>query len=157
MSTSAVKLVRPNDELLAEIARNMREADRIEVKASSGLSPYESLKYSCGKSNFTVVVLVDDTPIAVFGLSVINALTGLGTPWLLSSTEALKHRREFFKLSPPIIQEMLSICPKLYNYVHAENKISIRWLKWLGFTVECNPVEYGIKGEKFHKFYMNKV
>lgn len=154
---SVVKLVRHNDELLVEIASNMREADRIEVKASSGLTPYESLKYSCDKSNFTVVVMVDDMPIAVFGLSVINALTGLGTPWLLSSEEAMNHKREFFKLSPSIIQEMLSICPKLYNYVHAENKVSIKWLKWLGFTVESDPVEYGVKGEKFHKFYMNKV
>jgi len=154
---SVVKLVRPTDDLLIEIARNMREADRIEVKASSGLSPYESLKHSCEKSNFNVVVIVDDTPIAVLGLAVISALTGLGTPWLLSSEEALKHKREFFKLSPPIIQEMLNICPKLYNYVHAENKVSIKWLKWLGFTVERNTVEYGINGEKFHKFYMNKV
>ncbi len=131
----------------------MRKADREEIIASSWRAPYEALRDSVSRSSFAVVVEIDGVPVTILGLVVHDILSGCGVPWLLSSEHALKHKRQFLELSPPAIQEMLSICPKLVNYVHSENKISIRWLKWLGFVIEdAKPV--GVNGEMFHRFSM---
>jgi hypothetical protein len=48
---------------------------------------------------------------------------------------------------------MLQVFPHLINFVHAENRTSVRWLRRLGFTV--HPVmPYGRLGEPFHPFEM---
>lgn len=154
MSQSVVKVVRPTEEHLQFIAQTMRESDRIEVMASSGLLPYDSLKYSCENSQYSSVLVIDDVPVVIFGLSVINVMTGLGSPWLLASEEMMKNKRQFLDIGPKVIEQMRDICPRLYNYVHHANKSSIRWLKWMGFTVDSEPVKYGVSKDLFHKFHL---
>ena len=38
------------------------------------------------------------------------------------------------------------------NYCDARNSITVRWLKWLGFTVE-EAEPYGVYNMPFHHFY----
>lgn len=140
---------------ISYVADHMREADVVEVMASGGFTPYEALDISIAKSQFAAVAWVDDEPCAVYGLIVQDALSGVGVPWMLATENALKHRREFLKQSPGIITQMLNICPTLYNYVHAENTTSIRWLKWLGFEFE-DALPLGQNGELFHRFYRER-
>jgi len=106
-------------------------------------------------SDFSVIVEIDGVPCAMLGLVVQSLLTGAGSPWLLATNHALKYKREFLVQSPPVINEMLSICPRLWNYVHADNKVSIRWLKWLGFTID-DPQKLS-SGEYFHRFHLERV
>jgi len=153
VSISEVKLVRPTAEAIRFIADTMREADRVEVMAASGRTPFDALQLSVDRSSFVAVVEADGVPVTILGLVVHDILSGSGVPWLLSSEHALKHKRQFLELSPPVIQEMLTICPKLVNYVHSENRLSIRWLTWLGFTIE-EPKPIGAHGEMFHRFSM---
>ena len=145
----------PTLEAIHFIASTMRVEDADEVWASHGHTPIEALQASVECSDFVVVVEVDGTPCTMLGLARRDVLSGIGTPWLLSSDEALKHKREFFKLSPSVVQEMLQICPHLRNYVHVKNKISIQWLKWVGFHMK-DPTPYGIHGELFHPFELEK-
>lgn len=136
------------------IADNMRKEDVEEVMASGGYTPTEAIETSVSASNFTVVVTIDDTPIAILGLNVYDIMGGKGIPWLLSAEQALKHKRVFLELSKPIIDEMLDKCPYLINHVYTKNTVSKRWLKWLGFTIEkAKPLA---NGEMFHRFYMRK-
>jgi RimJ/RimL family protein N-acetyltransferase len=44
--------------------------------------------------------------------------------------------------------------PRLENYVHAKNKLSIRWLKWCGFTLDMEVPEL-INDEEFYLFWRN--
>ena len=148
-----VKFERPTPEAIKFIADNMRHADAVEVMAMCGYTPRQALRVSMECSRMSAVVLADGVPLAILGLGVRDVLLGIGTPWLLSSEQAVKHKRQFLELSPPVIQEMLTICPKLVNYVHSENSLSIRWLKWLGFTMD-EPLPIGINGEMFHRFHM---
>lgn len=151
-----VKFVKPTVEIIQHIADNMRAEDAAEVWASHRHTPMQALSAGMKLSDYTVVVCVDDVPCAILGLVIHDILTGSGVPWLLSTEDALKHKREFLKQSPPVIQEMLSICPRLFNHVHIENRISIRWLKWLGFTIDA-PQPSGFDGELFHRFHLEKV
>ena len=150
-----IELVRPTKDGLKYIADNMRAADAAEVWASNRFTPYGALLVSVEASDHLAMVVADGEPIAVLGLKVHDILTGSGVPWLLGTESALKHKRQFFELSPPVIQDMLNQCPKLFNYVHTENRVSIRWLKWLGFEIE-EAEPFGPEGELFHRFTMEK-
>lgn len=153
---SEVKFIRPTGDIVRHIAANMRAADAVEVRASHGHTPMQALHYGVEQSHYSIVVSVNDEPCAILGLAIRDILTGTGVPWLLSTDAALKYKREFLKQSPPVIAEMLTICPRLFNYVHAENRVSIRWLKWLGFTIG-SPEDHGSNGELFHRFHLEKV
>jgi RimJ/RimL family protein N-acetyltransferase len=51
-----------------------------------------------------------------------------------------------------VLDKALPLFGRLENYVHAENKASVRWLKWLGFTMD-EAAPYGPRGENFIHFY----
>ena len=150
-----IELVAPTEELVQKIADNMRKEDVAEVWASHHHLPYDALMGGWEVSDYNTVVLVDGEPICMFGLAKGDLLSGSGVVWLLGCDLAKKHKRVFLKISKPIIDEMLTICPRLSNMVHAKNKASIRWLKWLGFTIE-EPVPHGPDKELFHYFHLER-
>lgn len=150
-----VQFVKPTLEAVKLIAANMRQADVDEVWASHRHTPIEAVMDSWNVSMYSVVVMVNNTPCVIMGLLNCDLLSGTGIPWLLGTEKALKHAREFLRLSPPVIEEMLNVCPRLFNYVHVNNKVSIRWLEWLGFIID-KPVPYGSNDELFHKFHLER-
>jgi hypothetical protein len=150
-----LEFCKPTEQSIRFIADNMRDEDVKEVWASNRYTPFEALDSSVEASDFSTVVVIDGVPCSVFGLLVSDILTGTGVPWLLSSSEILKHKSELLRQSPRIISEMLTISPKLNNYVHTENKVSIQWLQWLGFKVEA-AIPYGRDGEMFHYFHLSR-
>jgi len=151
-----VKYVKPTVELIEEIARNMRQADIEEIWASDNYTPLEALMSSWKMSKYNVVITINDEPCVMMGLVVRDMLSGNGIPWMLGTDTALKYKKKFFTEVPDVMNQMLNICPRLYNYVHSKNKVSIKWLKWIGFTL-CDPEPYGCEKELFHKFYIERM
>lgn len=151
----AIEFVKPTDAAIRLIAADMRDADAAEVWASHRHTPMDALIKGWSMSDYSVVVECDGVPCAMFGLVVENLMTGAGVPWLLSSHHALQYKRAFLVQSPPVIAQMLDICPRLSNYVHAKNRVSMRWLKWLGFTIDANAIS--VNQEPFHRFHLEKV
>ena len=137
------------------VAINMRQADINEVWASSRATPLEALQRSVALSEFACSVYINGEPQVILGLVKCGILSRKGVPWLLGTEHALKHRREFLKQAPIVIEEMLTICSYLFNHVHVENRESVRWLKWLGFELE-DPIPHGPHGELFQLFHMGK-
>lgn len=150
-----VEFIRVTDRLIRAVADDMRVEDIDEVWASDRQDPHTALVRGVAASHYTTGVLINGDACAILGLSKRDTLTGAGVPWLLGTNAAMRHRREFLLQSPPVIQQMLDICPRLFNYVHCDNKSSIRWLRWLGFTIEP-ATPYGVGGELFHKFHMQR-
>lgn len=142
-------------EAIQHVADNMRKADAVEVWASSHMTPLEALESSVKLSDYVTVAYAGDIPLVIFGLIKGTMLSRNGIPWLLGTEYALKYRREFLLKTPGVIKEMLDICPTLSNYVHDANRVSIRWLKWLGFTID-EPEAIGKNGEMFHRFHIRK-
>jgi hypothetical protein len=149
----SVRYVIPNDELLRYVADNMREADALECQLLSGQTPLQALQRGSKMSHHCSVVVVNGRPCAVVGLVVTSVLTGTGVPWLLATDYAVKQRRIFINNCKQGLDDMMQVCPNLKNFVHADNTTSIRWLKWMGFTVEpSQPI--GKDGAHFHRFYI---
>lgn len=151
-----VKFIKPTQALIEVIAADMRQADVDEVWASHHHTPVEALMKSWKASDRSVVVTVNDEPCVMIGLVIHDILSGTGSPWLLGTENALKYKRHFLTQVPDVIEEMLTICPRLVNYVHTENKVSIKWLKWIGFIVE-EPLPYGCDDALFHKFTLERI
>lgn len=151
-----VRFDTPTIEGVMSVADNMRQADVVEVWASGRMTPFDALQKSIIASKFSTMVWVDNTPCAVFGLVVRDMLSGAGVPWMLGADSVLDHKRDILKHSRIGVDQMLDVCPNLYNYVHTENTVSIRWLRWLGFEIdETKP--HGIGGELFHRFHYERV
>jgi len=150
---SVVKFVKPKLSLMKQIADDMRQDDIDEVWSSHHLSPMNALIDGVCESEICVIVTINNNPVVMLGLVIRNAVLGIGSPWLLGTNAALQHKREFIKNIDGVIDDMLNICPSLTNYVHVNNKKSIRWLKRIGFIIE-KPARYGLENEFFHRFHL---
>lgn len=151
-----IKYLPPTIEMVEEIARNMRQADVTEAWVSHHQTPLQALMESWKMSKYSVIITIDDEPCVMIGLVIRDILSGNGVPWMLGTDAALKHKKRFFTEVPSVIKEMLYVCSRLCNYVHCKNEVSIKWLKWIGFTL-CDPEPYGCENELFHKFYIERT
>lgn len=145
--------VKPTQAMVESIAADMRQADVEEVWASNHHTPLESLVKGWEMSDLSTVALCDGEPLVMIGLVKRDVLSGSGVIWMLGANRALNHKKEFFRQTKPIIDEMLTVCPRLCNMVHSKNTSSILWLKWLGFSID-DPIPHGPDGELFHRFHL---
>jgi hypothetical protein len=124
------------------IARRMREADRLEVWAASRMTPAEALIYSLRKSSYAWTATVNGRPEIMFGVGDLNVLAGVAAPWLLGTDAVETHYIAFLRLSVEFRAQLLQRYAVLRNFVHDGNRASVRWLRWLGFTLS-DPVNVG--------------
>lgn len=127
----------------------MRQADRDEIAAASGKTPAQALAFSLRKSSIARTALVDGVPEVMFGVGDINILAGVGAPWLLGTDAVERHYVAFLRGSVDWRDQLLARYPTLKNFVDARNRASVRWLRWLGFTLS-EPIS--VRGHEFHLF-----
>lgn len=150
-----IKFIEPTKEAIEIIAADMRQADIDEIWASHHYTPVEALMEGWKDSYLSAIVTIEDEPCVMLGLVIHDILSGSGVPWLLGTENVLKHKREFVRQVPAVIDMMLDICPKLTNFVHVENRASVRWLKRIGFILD-DPLPYGCENELFHRFHLER-
>lgn len=148
-------------EHIPTLAANMREADKREVWASHRHSPQEALEVSLAYSDmaWTFLGLDEDgqgEPLFMWGVARQGSiLSDTGFPWLLGTNDIRKYQRTFLRYCPYYIEAMQEPFTLLENYVHAANRVSVRWLEWCGFTVEKEVPEL-INDEGFYRFWREK-
>jgi hypothetical protein len=134
-----------------DLAPRMRAADVAEVWASHRLSPVQALENSLRLSSHAWAGLADGVLVCLWGACPASFINRIGVPWLLGSDEVEAHQTTFLRRSLPALREMQSVYRILKNHVDARNRASIRWLRWLGFTV--HPAQpFGPDGVAFHPF-----
>lgn len=116
----------------------LRESDIKELKDSTGNSPKESLSFII---NNTDILRVFEDPygriVGVYGIADIETDTQIaGNIFMLGTDDLEKYYPiEFLRISKREIESFMEDYDVLFNYVSSENKVSINWLKWLGFKV----------------------
>lgn len=132
------------------IAENMRQADKDEVTAFSGSSDIDAiLRHSIHKSVLAAAIYRDEKLLCIAGASCATMASTTGQPWMLGTDDLYREPRLFVIHGKRVIDEFKTRFTMLENYVDARNSKSIRWLRWLGFTIH-NPVR--INGVFFHRF-----
>jgi hypothetical protein len=127
------------------LGKNMCETDRREVWASNHLTGQEAAKLSFKKS-FVRFTVENGFPIAMFGLNAPNLCGSSAIIWMLSTDDLSKFGYRFAKRAKEYVDYLLGFYPLLENYVHCENKPSIKWLESLGAEFD-KPERYGAEGE----------
>lgn len=151
--------IEPSKEVDAEyIGARLRQADRDEIKASHMIEPVEALKLGLKKSDFCLTAFADNEPVLMWGIKREGYIPNVGVPWMLA-TERLedpKVARRFLRMCRNALMEFFEDYDILMNYVDTRNEVSIRWLKYMGFHVDENPMECGVLKKPFHKFIMTR-
>lgn len=138
-------------EEVEEITRSIRIIDVIEGYLQTGNPLYETLKTTYDLSPRVWVGYYDDELVNVFGVAVFNLFGGEGHPWMLATNKIDDCPIHFLRESCYYLNEMKQGFSRLHNYVYADHKASIGWLKWLGFKM--HPAKpYGPFGANFHYF-----
>lgn len=132
----------------------LRRADREEVLALSGRNPREVLVESVERSANAWAGLADDKLVCLFGVVPMTLIGITGIPWLVGSDDICAYSRQFLRRNRVYLHEMLAEFPHLRNVVDQRNAVSIRWLKWLGFTLG-KPAAMGAQGLPFIPFEMS--
>lgn len=143
--------VRPGD--IEHVAAHLRESDRHEITSAQGHEDVLAILQQSVRASHLVWTCAapDDEPIALLGVAPLNLLAGKGVPWMLATDRADKFPRIMLAGGRDMTALWLKTYPQLENYVHADNAKSVRWLKWLGYTIhDAKP--FGAKGEPFHRF-----
>lgn len=144
------------------LAPRLRAADVEEIRAASGLAPAEAV---CRSYDFSTHVWAvrefAGRPIgpavaplvALWGVGPLSLVEGRGCPWLLASDAFEAFGLDIARLSRPLLARMRGHYPRLENRVDARHVRAVRWLSWLGFTID--PVTpWGVEGRPFHRFWI---
>lgn len=132
------------------VADHLREQDRNEVAASSGLNPRGSVALSILMSSRAFAVCDrEGVPVCLFGAAP-HPLPGVGVAWLLGTDGLLTEALPIARASKPYLKELHEQFPLLWNYVDERNTVSIRWLRWMGF--KAHSVKETVSGHLFRIF-----
>ena len=126
----------------------MQSADKDSIMALAGMSPLEGLLRSHKHSNQDETWIVDGQVAAISGISQATMLSNWACPWLLCSDIIRKHPRIFLEETKKWTYDKLAQYGTLRNYVDVRHTRSIKWLKWLGYTL-YPPQPIGKNGELF--------
>ncbi len=148
-----ITITAPTAAHIAYIVDHLRKLDAEEVRAATGQEANVQIHKAVQRAGRHFCALVDDTPIALYGVADMNGFSKIGSPWLVGTDAIHTHSKAFLRQSKRQFTELAHGYDYLVNMVDARNKPSIDWLKWLGFTLyEAAP--YGPYGTPFHKFDM---
>ena len=136
-----------------ELADHMRAPDKREVWAAAHHEPEQAVCLSLAASRDARTGLADGEVVCMFGVGSLTILSLTGIPWLLATKKLDQHGRAFLRRNRKVLADMGDGYPLLRNHVDARNKVAIRWLRWLGFTI-LPPETYGVDQLPFHPFEM---
>lgn len=136
------------------IAERMRHDDRDEI-AAFGVSPETALLHGLRQSLQSWTGTVDDEPVCMFGFNRRTMLSEVGIPWLLGTDRVREIPYAFLRKSRRITADVIAsgTFSRLENLVSANNELSIRWLRWLGFSIHPDYA-IAIGGRTFYLFTM---
>lgn len=142
---------RKNNKDLKYILQNLREQDKNEVKLIYGENWFDKVwKDFKNLKTARIGYKNDNTPVVVFGVLPNGPVGIIG---MLSTSDIEKEQKSFLVLGKKWVKSQGKKYKALENKVYSSNVKAIKWLKWMGFTVEKN---LGL-GDKFLKFYKGDV
>ena len=131
-----IEVVPATEEHVAELIENMNRECRMEC-AALGARPAEAVWEAYRKSDQAYTGLSGGRVGAMYGIVPFAMLGGKGRPWMLSTAVAGKEWLYTARASKKYILGALeNKYSRLENVVDYRYKLSIRWLEWLGFTIE---------------------
>ena len=134
------------------MAHKVRDADVEEIWAANMTRPLEALVGCVRHSEHARVGRANGEIVCMFGTMRSNLMGSRGIIWMLGTDLLQKYAVRFLRENKNEIVQISSEFSIVENYCYARNKTTLRWLKWLGFTIE-EAQPYGVYNQLFHHFY----
>jgi len=147
---------KPTQEDVEYMIEHVRSEDVAEINALDGSTIRSSLEETPDLLNNSQVWEVNGKPVALFGVTPMRGPMKVGVIWLIATDELHKYTTKFARYCKEVLIKIIKGYGYVFNYIHAENKVSIEWLKWLGFKIQ-DGIPLGHEGAIFHKFEMKNV
>ena len=136
---------------LLQVVKNMREIDREEILLATGRNPGVEIVESWNNSTLKWAVLKNGVAVALFGVDTVDRVIGL--PWFVATDEIKSINSFIARHSKEYIGYMREGFDSLSNFVDSNNKGTLRWLQWCGFSI-LDPVTHGPYNHLFHQIRM---
>ena len=143
------EIVQVEEDHIASLAESMQKEDRDNAWAIAHLSPEQAIRHSVGASIESETWLADGGVMAIRVVSRGTFLSPYACVWMLGAEGLRRYPIAFLKGSREWVERVLDEYDCLVNYVDGRNKRSLKWLKWLGFTI-YPAAPLGIEGKMFH-------
>lgn len=130
------------------VGARLRMEDAAEVLLF-GMRAEDAVVQSLRGSLLCECLTVEGEPAAIVGIALEGLVGGVGCPWMLTTPAVERYPRAFARLTRSFVTRSLLMTERLENVIDARYTRSIRWLQWLGFTVE--PELAGLR-----RFWMEK-
>ncbi len=134
-----VTVVRPHESHIAPLLETMRPRVKDEVHRSQQGSVEAVVRHDINESVIARVALIDGQVAAAFGVVQTNVLAGIGSPWCFPTTVCDPYPRLFMEMSKFYVERFRGWCPTLVGQVDGKYEQAVRWLRWLGFTIQAHP------------------
>lgn len=123
------KLIKADRSHIDAIHPFMRKEDRLEVMCM-GNTPEQTLHNAFDTDDVTLTIVDgDDVPIAMLG---VGQVLDMAYIWMLGTDSVRDASHDFLRASRKITQSLTKPYGATFNFVHAENKMAIKWLKFCG-------------------------
>jgi len=123
----------------ADLYEDLREEDMLEILGLMS-HPRDAVYMSYATSTKCYSVKDEMNNLyCSFGVAPING-TNIGSAWLLGTRRLPNIKKFFLKHSAEKVEDLLDGFDYLTNFVMRTNKLSIRWLEWLG--AEFNDCQF---------------
>ena len=144
---------RATSEHLLQMQDRMRTEDYQEVFDSTGEDPYRILSHCVERSTEAWTWMHDGQAGAMFGVAQPSLASSWGMPWMLTTDSFGKMPISVARKCRLVVAGWKRSYNRLENYVDSRYEVCIKWLKWLGFTIE-NAEPFGKHQIPFHRFWM---
>lgn len=126
-----IRPVQPGDTDV--VLQQLRAADRAECLAL-GVDPVDGMLQSIALSVESWTCEVNGQPAGIFGLAM-SADAATAAPWLLATDALPQAGMAVARRALRIVARWARVAP-LENVCDARNLVAVRFLEWLGFTVD---------------------
>ena len=157
MSNVSVEIYNKEKHYNKVVHMSLREADKRELKASTGCASIQGLGTALDTSDLICYVYFDAEGhvIAVSGASS-SPVPGIAIVWAMATDEVFQHWNEVEPLFIKHVDAVLSY-PRIKtigNVIDLRNDAHVRWIKKLGFTLTGITMKLG--GYNFESFYKRR-
>ena len=129
------------------LSQTMRSEDIAEIRAGSDLTPYEALKVGLDHSEECHTLVWENHVVLMFGVMRVGKAYSV---WLLASDEFVRFTFHFVKECRRWRDDVLRRYGSLVGAVWDQNEAHVRFLRYLGFSFDNDPVY--LKGNRFLVF-----
>lgn len=124
----------------ALISIGVRQSNIREIVRVFSIGPDLALRETFDNAEVRIASYIGDEIMAVWGFTKKSLLSNDAYVWLIASEAVEKHWFTFARESKRMLGLIDGEYGSLENYVDAGNDQIIRWLKWLGFAFDAEPV-----------------